>query len=36
MNLLASGRRTWRVLRGIETGLARSDPRLASGGQDCA
>ena len=29
MNLLASRKRTRRILRGIETELARSDPRLA-------
>ena len=29
MNQLASRRRIWRILRGIETDLARSDPRLA-------
>jgi len=29
MNQLASRRQTWRILRGIETGLARSDPQLA-------
>ncbi len=32
MNLLIRRRRILRILRGIETGLAGSDPRLARGG----